>query len=328
MRGLASPAPTPAIRRRVTGQLALCLLLWTTTGSATPSAAPAPRPLPPGTQTHHVDAGPLGTLRYLAFRPDNAQPTHVLVLLHGLGGAPENWLLDTDVPARLVALTAQRKLPPCVVVVPQGDNGYWTDWVDGQHPWADWVTGPLLTDVARRFGVSASAGNTAIVGASMGGYGALSLALQRPGLFGMAVGLSPTDLVVATRKTPKRPAYTRVFGAPIQAAAVRRVNPLNLARGGAARRTQRFWIGWGGREPPKFQGSALARALRARKVRARTRVVPRRGHGWRSAWAPLHRWWLAGVAQSWRARASRRGRAAAKPTRRPQGKPKGARGRR
>lgn len=264
----------------------------------TSHAAPAPPTAPPGTRIHRVQTRLLGQLRYLVHLPPGGIPSGarlpVIVLLHGLGGLPENWLLDAGVGSRLDKAVREKRIPPCIVVIPQGNSGYWADWIDKKHPWSRWLTHQLLTDVRARYPVRSDAAGTAIVGASMGGFGALSAALRYPKRFGFAVSLSGTDIVLATAAQPRRRSYTRVWGAPIKIQSVRKVNPVDLVRAGAGRRSQRFLLGWGTREPAKFSrgGKLLAQALRKRGLDVRTRRVKGKGHGWRSAWAPLQPWWI------------------------------------
>ena len=277
-----------------------CLLVVTLCvhGLCAPGFAKPPPTAPAGTRQHQVQVPHLGQLRYLVHLPPGGLPAHtkvpLVVLLHGLGGHPESWLVYAEIGAHLDAAVEAKRLPPCLVVLPQGDSGYWADWIDGEHPWASWLADGLLADVRARYPVRTDPAGVAIVGASMGGFGALSAALQHPDLFGFAVSLSGTDVELATQAQPHRQTYTRVWGDPIRGDLLRRVNPNQLVCGGAGRTSQQFLLGWGSREPAKFAkgGARVARAMRARRLDVHVRTVPGKGHGWRSAWAPLQGWWI------------------------------------
>ncbi|MCO4761654.1 MAG: prolyl oligopeptidase family serine peptidase [Myxococcales bacterium] len=272
--------------------------------SARPAARSHPHQppkAPAGTLQHHVVVPHLGQLRYLVHRPPArlapGQKLPVVILLHGLGGFPENWLVDANVGVLLNRAVQSGKLPPCLVVIPQGDSGYWADWRDKRHPWAKWLNQHLLADVAKRYPIRQGRGAMAIVGASMGGYGATSAALTHPERFGFVVALSGTDVQIATDAQPHHRWYTRVWGDPIDATALKRVNPLQMVQRGQARPWQRYLLGWGSREASKFAlgGKRLAAALRKRGIPVQTRVVRGKGHGWANAWAPLQGWWIAAL---------------------------------
>ena len=290
-----------ASRARRLARWGLVALTLCAHGLSSEGFAKPPPTAPAGTRQHQVKVPHLGLLRYLVHLPPGGLPTHtklpLVVLLHGLGGYPESWLVDAGIGALLDAAVKSKRLPPCLIVMPQGDSGYWADWIDGEHPWARWLTKGLLADVRARYPVRSDPAGVAIVGASMGGFGALSAALRHPELFGFAVSLSGTDVELATQAQPHRRTYTRVWGDPIRGDLLRRVNPNQLVCAGAGRTTQQFLLGWGSREPAKFAkgGARVARAMRARHLDVHVRTVPGKGHGWRSAWAPLQGWWISAL---------------------------------
>ena len=106
----------------------------------------------------------------------------VIYLLHGgAGGNSAQW---TTGGGAAEAITTGR--PVIVVMADGGKVGWFTNWVDesaGPQRWADfyltqlvpWVDGNLRTVAAKQ--------GRAIAGLSMGGYGAVRLAQDRPDLF-------------------------------------------------------------------------------------------------------------------------------------------------
>jgi S-formylglutathione hydrolase FrmB len=71
-----------------------------------------------------------------------------------------------------------------------GSTLYWHPRADGRNPLA-WAIDEFLPMVEQRYNVGRSAERRGTLGWSMGGYGALLAAQQRPGLFSAVAALSP-----------------------------------------------------------------------------------------------------------------------------------------
>ncbi len=227
----------------------------------------------------------------------------VLLLLHGLGGDPVSWLELGRIVDRLDRALKRGRLPACLVVIPAGGDGYWADWPDGQHPYASLVL-RVLDHARKQHATAKGARKTAIVGISMGGFGALSLGLMHPKRFGFVAGLSATDLEIAVRDGPIRKVYRQVLGDPPANSALKAINPHHLVRAGRGRPHQRFAISFGSREPGKFSkgGARLTAALRARGLSVVQLEVAGGRHGWASTWAKAHPWWIGQLGRYWRPR--------------------------
>lgn len=83
---------------------------------------------------------------------------------------------------------------PSIVVSPNGDSGYWSDWYNGgaggPPMYETYVIDQLLPLIDARFRTIASREQRAIMGISMGGYGSAMLAAEHPDLFADAATLS------------------------------------------------------------------------------------------------------------------------------------------
>ena len=190
--------------------------------------------------------------------------------------------------------TGRGALAPALVVVPQGDNGYWSDWLDGQHAWGALVPEVLVPALRGAYPVEERPGAHAIAGLSMGGFGALSVGLRHPELFGVVAALSPTDLELAVKAQPGRKTYTRLVGRPADQRRLAAINPLHLVQAGKGA-GQRFLLAWGAAEADKFAVGCrrLESALRGRGVPVEVRPVPGGGHGFGTTWSPeTMAWWL------------------------------------
>ena len=83
---------------------------------------------------------------------------------------------------------------PAIIVSPNGDSGYWSDWYNGgafgPPKYETYVIDQLIPLIDARFRTRADRAHRAIFGISMGGYGATMLAAHHPDLFAAAATLS------------------------------------------------------------------------------------------------------------------------------------------
>jgi S-formylglutathione hydrolase FrmB len=108
----------------------------------------------------------------------------VLYLLHGANSGPVEIMQRSDV----ATLAADQRL---IVVMPDADFSYYTNAKHKKHSrWEDAITLELPRDVQGRFPVLKGREHTGIAGISMGGYGAVKLALKHPELYGFAASMS------------------------------------------------------------------------------------------------------------------------------------------
>jgi putative tributyrin esterase len=113
-----------------------------------------------------------------------SQKLVTVYLLHGGGGNFRDWSNYSD-----VAHYAEDGL---ALVMPEGNSSYYTNSVDRpQDRYEDYIVNDLITEVENRFPVKRGRQNRAIVGVSMGGFGAVKIALKHPELFVFAAGISP-----------------------------------------------------------------------------------------------------------------------------------------
>jgi pimeloyl-ACP methyl ester carboxylesterase len=130
-------------------------------------------------------------------------------LLHSWGGRPEDWLggedgyEGLDVASVLDRLVADGSAPPMLVVMPDASNRLRGSWYRRSGTTGDWegcLADSLVREVESRFRARVSPAARGIVGQSMGGYGALHLALRRPEVFGSVLAMS-----VPCIRDPNRP---------------------------------------------------------------------------------------------------------------------------
>src|SRR4051812_22076552 len=131
----------------------------------------------------------------------------VLYLLHGLSDDDTIWLRRTSIERYAAPLGL-------AVVMPQVHRSFYTDEAYGGRYWT-FVSEELPELVARFFRVSERREDTFVAGLSMGGYGALKLALRQPERFAAAASLSGALDVGGFSRSPREEdpmLWRRVFG--------------------------------------------------------------------------------------------------------------------
>lgn len=143
--------------------------------------------------------------------PEGRTPPYpVWYLLHGLSDDHTGWVRRTNIERYVQKL-------PCLVVMPNGERGFYTDAV--AKPLADYETN-LVRDIIgfidSTFRTIPTREARVISGLSMGGYGALKLALKYPDLFCAAVSHSGALMMGSMplgRDAGWRAEFEPVFGA-------------------------------------------------------------------------------------------------------------------
>ena len=115
-----------------------------------------------------------------------AKNYQVVYLLHGLGGNHESWLSHTMLPVYAEKYNM-------IFVMPEVARSFYSDMRHG-HPYFTYLAEELPKLIKATFNVSAQKEDTYVVGASMGGYGALKLALTYPEVFGNVLAFSAAAL--------------------------------------------------------------------------------------------------------------------------------------
>jgi len=127
------------------------------------------------------------TTNVQVFIPDKADaPYRVVYLLHGLHGNQGTWLDNSMLPYYARDYNA-------VFVMPEVGRSFYFNQKNGRN-YYDYVSEELPSLCSRFFNISANAKDTAVIGCSMGGHGALRLALKKPDRFGFCGAISPACL--------------------------------------------------------------------------------------------------------------------------------------
>ena len=199
----------------------------------------------------------------------------VLYLLHGGGGNFRDWSNYSD-----VARFAERGL---ILVMPEGESSYYTNAADRpQDRYEDYIATDLIADVEKQFPATPGRVNRAIMGISMGGFGAINLALKHPELFIFAAGIS-SALDVPSRpfsikRIPQYRQHAAIFG-PWKSEHRRDNDPFVLARSADPSKAPYLYLTCGDQEGLLPANRQFAALLKDRRIPSEFHPGPG-GHDW------------------------------------------------
>jgi S-formylglutathione hydrolase FrmB len=171
--------------------------------------------------------------------------------------------------------------------MPEGDYSYYTNAAARpQDRYEDYIVNDLSADVKARFPARSDRDGRAIVGVSMGGFGAVKLALQHPRQYAFAAALSPAIDVPRRRFSWKRlnqsRSFLEIFG-PEGSDSRRNNDPFVLAQSADPKALPYFYITCGRQEGLLAPNQEFAALFKRRAVGHEFHSVPG-GHEW-NQWA-------------------------------------------
>jgi S-formylglutathione hydrolase FrmB len=192
-----------------------------------------------------------GTEPYSIFLPpsyakESTRTYPVIYFLHGLNNDHTSWTVERygSMENKVEEMIQAKRIPELIMVHPWGDASFYCNYADGTKRYEDLITQELLSYVETHYRARKGRDNRAIGGTSMGGYGALKIAMKHPDLYASAVGDSP---IIFLGKNPldvpeqmKSSRYYQffestlksIFGDPFREELWEANNPLALAKSG------------------------------------------------------------------------------------------------
>lgn len=156
----------------------------------------------------------------------------VVYALHGLFEGSGFWE-RRGLAAILAELRRAGTVPDFLVVAVDGGNSFFVNAKAGRYE--DMVTSDLVAHVEASYRVAPGRAGRALLGISMGGYGALHVAFDQPGLFAAvathsAMLLEKVPTAEQGARRGQMAAFHQVFGDPIDASLWNENDPLARAR--------------------------------------------------------------------------------------------------
>lgn len=117
-----------------------------------------------------------------------------LYLLHGSPGSASDWLTGGKAGQSADTLIALGRIPELILILPDGNGrpGQTSEWgnsFDHRQNIETYVAHDLVKYVDAKYRTLADAAHRAIGGLSMGGFGAMNIAIHHPDVFGYVISL-------------------------------------------------------------------------------------------------------------------------------------------
>ncbi len=120
----------------------------------------------------------------------NTHSFPVVYLLHGLGDDETSWLEYGQIAQYADKSVAAGEIAPMIFILPEAFRTYYVNDYKGSFLYQDMFVKELVPYIDSLFRTIADRQHRAVMGYSMGGFGALNLHLKHPDVFGTAVPLS------------------------------------------------------------------------------------------------------------------------------------------
>lgn len=215
--------------------------------------------------------------------PTTGKKLRTVYLLHGGGGGFRDWTNYSD-----VAKYAEDGL---ILVMPEGNSSYYANAATRpQDRYEDYIVKDLIEDVESKFPAIGGREGRAIAGVSMGGFGAINLALHHPQLYAFASGISAAIDVPSRPFSMKRWEQWRRFRAifgPWEGSIQRSDDPFLLARSADVEKAPYFFLTCGEQEGLLGPNRRFASLLKERHFQYEFHTTPG-DHNWKQwdEWLP------------------------------------------
>ncbi len=210
-----------------------------------------------------------------------------LYFLHGLFEDEMSWS-ERGGQQVLDDLLTERQLGNFLVVLPDGGKTFYVNSLDGGKRYEDFFIREFVPAIDRKYRTIAQPAARAISGTSMGGYGALHLAMRHADVFGSASAHSAALLTKFPNPLPHEGRWAfyagvlqEAFGSPLDEAYWEANSPLTLAEHPERFSSLKLYFDCGDKDRYGFEEGAqvLDRMLTARNF-PHEFTLRRGGHGW------------------------------------------------
>ena len=211
----------------------------------------------------------------------------VLYFLHGLG-ENEQALVNSGGWNLVEDLREQGQIGEFLIATPDGDRSFYINSRDGRRRYEDFFVQEFMPFIERRYRVQAGRRYRGIAGVSMGGYGALRLALRYPELFGSVSAHSaallerlPATAISSAQESSLARMLGGAFGSPLDRAFWERNNPFTLVRNSTRQAELKIYFDCGTEDDYGFNSGAQAfhDLLMAHRIAHEFHLYPG-GHNW------------------------------------------------
>ena len=133
-------------------------------------------------------------VKYAIYLPADYQISErrypVVYLLHGYTDDESGWIQFGEVQFAADQAIASGKIPPMIIVMPDGGVSWYINNADGSEKWEDMFIQELIPFIDNQYRTRAKKEFRGISGLSMGGHGSLVQSLKHPELFAACAAFS------------------------------------------------------------------------------------------------------------------------------------------
>jgi S-formylglutathione hydrolase FrmB len=140
----------------------------------------------------------------------------VIYFLHGMTWNDSSTMADIRFDLLLDKAISSGRIPPVILVLPDGDTQYKGSWYTNSKltgKWTDFIAQDVVSYVDLHFHTLPNRNSRGLSGISMGGHGALKVAMLYPDVFGAVYAMTPAVLNWSEGTNVKIPAFQHVASA-------------------------------------------------------------------------------------------------------------------
>jgi len=203
-------------------------------------------------------------LRYGIYLPPSYESSGtrrypILYFLHGLNENEMRWSTRGETDLMLDKMVAAKTIGEFIVAIPMSSTtSFYTNARGGAAPWEDAVVKEFIPMIESTYRVNATRNTRGISGISMGGYGALKIAMKHPEMFGSvsahSAALVPdfnSTTVTGRRLDQFKSLFDSIYGigfsggGPLDLSYWNANNPLELAKDSAKLQSLKIYFDCG-----------------------------------------------------------------------------------
>jgi len=168
-----------------------------------------------------------------SYRTQKTRRYPVIYLLHGAGGTDRSWMgRQGNLPDSADRQVAVGRIHELIIVMPNAftlhRGSMYSDSVT-IGDWETYIAKDLVSCIDRHYRTIVDRGSRGLAGASMGGYGAIRIAMKRPDVFSNVYMMSACCLAAEDDPSPATMAAAAAIQTPEAAQATEPGGPVNLA---------------------------------------------------------------------------------------------------
>lgn len=163
----------------------------------------------------------------------------VVYLLHGYGDNETSWIQFGEVDRIVDEKIKSGELPPMIIVMPDAGTSFYINDYQNKIRYEDMFVQEMIPHIDSMFRTRPQREYRAVSGLSMGGFGALVLAMHHPDLFGSCAAMSASartdDMFASIPDERYNAQFAPVFSGPVKGEerltiTWKRNSPITLAR--------------------------------------------------------------------------------------------------